>query len=43
MVVDRQTCETDRSGIYAVGDVAGYPDKPLHFAHSTDKGVPTAA
>lgn len=67
--VDPATCETARPGIYAVGDIAGYPgklklilsgfaeaataahaaygrihpDRPLHFEHSTDKGVPTAA
>lgn len=65
IIVDPSTCATNIPGIYAVGDIAGYPrklkliatgfaesaqaahaiyehvhpNKPLHFVHSTDKGV----
>lgn len=64
--VDPTTCETARSGIFAIGDVAAYsgklkliltgfaeaslaahaayarvfPGKPLHFEHSTTRGIP---
>ncbi|WP_119168147.1 NAD(P)/FAD-dependent oxidoreductase [Algihabitans albus] len=67
--VDPITCETARSGVFAIGDVAAYPGKqkliltgfaeaslaahaaharvfpgkPLHFEHSTTRGVPRQA
>lgn len=63
--VEPTTCATNIQGVYAIGDIAAYPnklklimtgfaesaqaahaiyayihpDKPLHFVHSTDKGV----
>ncbi len=66
ITVDPSTCETNISGIFAIGDIAHYPNKlkliltgfadaahaaheiyrqlhpdtPLHFVHSTDKGIP---